>query len=439
MFRRARQAIHRGSRQSWRLGLAASILLVLFLGSGACTRLLSDEGLTGGTLDAGSDAGLDAEDADASQDVDADIVNEAGEDVAVDGDGATASCDPCSSPDLVRMPCRPEVQDSPSGEPIVYAVRSMRLGMSKGDADDWENLGLDRDCMNTTALGEPTPCILPKPENGKDGLGGRDNSMGRNYGQLVRFMMNTGIIKSDIEVALNGDLERGFDGWTITLDDFNHTADDPQVTVIVRLSEGTTNETGEPEEALWDGADRWSVDPNSLSTTGDPLYLDDNAFVVDGKLVASMPAGVPFEVQADQGTLEFFLNELAMVAELSEDFMRVEQGAISGVWPLAVAIDQVTEFAMRFGLCPPNALLTTMLNSVGDGADIRTNLVPAPASACNGISFGMAFLAESAQLGPVAPPKPELPDLCADAGAGDAGTEDAADGDAGLDDAGDSD
>ena len=423
MFRRSQADHPHGSRRFGRYCLTGSILFALFLGSSACTRILTADGLTGGELDASSS--YEAGDAHFGEDAAGDGGEDAYEevDVADVGDGATPTCDPsCTTPDLVRLPCRPDVPDSESGDPIVYAVRTMRLGMAKTGVDDWMNLGLDRDCMSTTALGQPTQCVLPRPENGKDGLGGRDNSVGRNFGGLLRLMMNLGTIKSDIEPALNGDLNLGYDGWTITLEDFNHTPDDPRVTVIVRLSEGTTDELGERVEARWDGTDLWSIDPNSLSISGDPLYLDDNAFVTGRKLVARMPSGIPFEAQVDEGNVEFFINELAMVAELSEDYTQVEQGTVSGVWPLAIAVDQATEFGMRFGLCPPNPLLTTILDTIGQGADIRGDLVPAPESNCNGLSFGMAFSAEAARIGPIAPPKPEQPALCADAGTGDGGT-----------------
>lgn len=390
---------------------AISTACALVVASLACSALLTVDEFQGGANDAGAQP--DARDATSQPDAFDSPVSET-EDDASDVTGPT--CDPCQDPSLLRLPCRPTVDDLPSGEDLVFAARTMRLGFSLSAPEDWQVLGLDRDCLQTEATGQPTGCVLLVPQRGRDGLQGRDNSFGSNVGQLIRLLHSLGIMSSDIEAAVNRDIERGDDGWTIGLQDFNHTRDDPQVTVVIRLSEGTTTESGEKVAATWDSTDRWSIDPASHTAYGEPVYVDDNAYVVDGELVAKMPKGVPFDVQVDQGKLSVYVTEVVMRSRLSDDFTRIEHGVVSAVWPLAIAIDQTLDFAMRFGLCPPNPVLDTIKTTVEQAADIRIDLLAAPALPCNAMSFGMVFTADKALLGPVAPAQPEQPSTCVDAG-----------------------
>jgi hypothetical protein len=389
---------------------AISTACGLVVASLACSALLTVDEFQGGATDAGADR------ADATSESDAPDASDGDQEVDVASDVPMQTCDPCQDTSLVRLPCRPAVDDLPSGEDLVFAARTMRLGFSLTAPEDWQNLGLDRDCLHTEATGKPTGCVLSVPQNGRDGLQGRDNSFGLNVGQLMRLLNSLGITASDLEEAVNGDIGRGDDGWTVGLQDFNHTRNDPQVTVVIRLSEGTTTDSGEKVAAKWDSTDRWSIDPASHTAYGEPVYLDDNAYVVDGELVAKMPKGLPFDVQVDQGKLSVYVTEVVMRSRLSDDFTRIEQGVVSAVWPQAVAMDQTLEFAMRFGLCPPNPILETIKTTVKQAADIRIDLLPAPALPCNAISFGMMFTADKALLGPVAPAQAEQPPACADAG-----------------------
>jgi len=389
----------------------------------SCTQLLKDDGLTGGRADAGSMQDSGTPDTDTPE-----------TDAPVDGDGNEApdgtedvspSCDPCQDPTLVRLPCRPDVADEQSGEPIVFAARTMRLGFSWDARDDWQNLGLDRDCLATTATGQPTSCKLTRPESGKDGLAGRDNSVGLNFGELAQFMKVAGLIETDVEKAVNADMERGHDGWTLTLEEYHGGSADPQVKVAFRLSDGAQGEDGGWKQAQWDGTDAWSYEPNSVTGSDDaPKYVDDNAFVVDDVLVAKLPAGMPFEVQTEKGPLTMHIVQLVVAARLSTDRQRIEDGMVSAVWPMTVARDQVVEFAMKYGLCPPDPRLALLLAQFEQASDIRIDLLPAPEVPCNGISFGMAFTAHVATLGTKTAPRPDQPNACGDAGA-DSGLSDA--------------
>ena len=393
----------------------ACLPMLAFVAGLGCNTILGFESEyhTEAGVGAGGDSGSDVLDSD----VDA-------SDTSADGAGGSAgqdgeaSCDPCQDPSLERLPCRPQGEDISSGAPVLFAARTMRLGFAWDSPDDWLALGLDRDCLNTNAVGEPSSCVLRVAENGADGLAGRDNGFGKTMGAVGRFLKTWGYLDTDLEVAVNQDMEKGFSGWTLTLDDFNQTADDPQVTLVLRLSEGTTDAAGaEWIPAEWDGSDLWSIDPESLSAIGDPLYLDDNAFVVDNVLVAKMPQGVPFRVQTEKGGLTVNMNEVVIKARMSDDHMRIVEGAVSGLWPLSVAVNQIASYAETFGLCAPNPLVPLLQKSVEEATDIRGDLVPAPALECNAVSFGMAFTAEAALLGPTAPVVPDVPGPCADAGA----------------------
>jgi hypothetical protein len=370
--------------------------------------LLKDDGLTGGRADAGSDTNTPETDA---------PVDGNGNDVPDGTEDVTPSCDPCQDPTLVRLPCRPDVADEESAEPILYAARTMRLGFSWDARDDWQNLGMDRDCLATTATGTPTSCKLSRAESGKDGLSGRDNSVGLNFGELAQFMKVAGLIEKDVEKAVNADMESGHSGWMLSVENYHGGPNDPLVTVTTRMANGTQGEDETWKPAQWDGTDVWSYEASSVTGSNDtPRYVDDNAYVVDDVLVAKLPEGMPFMAETGKGVLSMHVIQLVLTARLSGDRTRIEEGVVSAVWPMTVARDQMVQFAMRYGLCPPDPRLALLVNQFEQAPDIRIDLLPAPELPCNGISFGMIFTAHVAKLGSKSKEQPIPPDACEDAG-----------------------
>lgn len=414
-------------RRALRRNLAAcglGGLLAAVAGSIACTQLLTEDGLTGGVVDAGIERDAPSGDGPVESDA-ADTAD----------DAPVVACDPCSDPSLARLPCPPATGDSESVPQIVFATRSMRMGLSWEEPDDWENLGFDRDCLSTQASGEPASCKAANAKNTEDGLQGRDNSFGRNLASMIPLAKSW--LDFDIEAAMNDDMERGWDGWLIAVDGYNGTRNDPRVRVALYLSDGTpASADGGPTKPVWDGTDEWSYEPECVFGEDDaPLYVDDKAYVVDGWLVARYPGGAPFNVQTERGTISIFVVQVVLAARLSDDLTSIEEGMVSGVWRKSLAEVQIEEFAMRFGLCPPDDRLQALLALFELMPDIRDDLEPAPDLECDAISFGMGFTSHAAMLGRKADPKPSLPSLCTDAGA-DAGV-DAGDADPGDADAGD--
>lgn len=338
-----------------------------------------------------------------------------------DADAATGPCDPaCTDPDLIRPPCPPNVPDPTSlPDSLVFAMHTVRGGMTKAAMDDWKTIGLDLDCLFTKKTGSPTMCKSTASDLSviEDGEQGRDNSFGKNLGGAIRLMELFGIIDTDVEVAWNQGLADGSNGLLFKIDDYGGGADDPQVTISVYPSTGVYDEAGVTElTANWDGNDFWTVDRNSTTPLGTAKYLDDAAFVAGYKVVGHLPEGLPLKFNASGGVLELALTRSTFVLEMSPDRQHVVSAVLGGVWYTSSAISALDDYASQTGVCPDQPQYAAARNILANSSDIRVDLKPAPNLDCNGMSIGLAFTADPAKIGAVLDAPPTQPSQCGDAG-----------------------
>jgi hypothetical protein len=334
------------------------------------------------------------------------------------------ACDTCKDMSLVRPPCPPTVPDPASPpDPLVLAVRSMRLGMNNKNTEDWKDLGIDFDCIATPASGSPAPCARVQGTPSatvEDGHAGRDNSFGRNIGGLVCLLESWNLLKN-VEETGNADLESGSAGLLLIVEGFGGGRDDPLVRVGIVQSDGTRDAAGANQtKALWDGNDLWSRVKTGLDANGNPTYFDDAAYVTGGVVVAHLPDGLPIRFETSSGTLEMLLNKSVLMFTLSADNQKATEGVVAGVWHTQGAMSAFDSYAAQSGICPSNPNYKVAREALSKSSDIRLDLKPMPALECNAMSLGLGFTAQRAKLGAIVEAPPKKPDLCGDAGA-DAG------------------
>jgi hypothetical protein len=179
---------------------------------------------------------------------------------------------------------------------VVFALHEVALMGDGGDAalDETAARGLDIDNV----------CTCPGPESCKplatrthcDDGNGRDNALAALFAQFstVTDLFNT--------AGLNASIQIGRYNLLIRIVHYNGGQNDKSVTAVVYVSDGTEGvelDGGSPSTPKFDGTDVWTVDPGSLlggtSLVGQscannaacvPLYVDENAFVSGGTLVA---------------------------------------------------------------------------------------------------------------------------------------------------------
>lgn len=408
---------------AWIIGTATAALTV------ACSvydaSLLKYSTDTDAAADATHDV-VSEPDATAAEDVDPappDVVEEA----LADAEAEAAACDPCAEQGLVRPPCAPTGSDPATElDPIVYAVHTLRVGLSPKKPDDWRTIGLDMDCLLTGVGGTPSMCVGSGSSAAvlEDGLLGRDNSFGRNVGGMIRLLSQVGALPYDLEEIWNYYFSTGRQGMLFEVRHYSGEADDPRVWLALYASAGTRDPiTHAAVTPKWDGTDEWSILQTSLAPGNQPLFVDDSAYVSGNVLVAHMPEGLPLTFTADGSLFEMALARSVLALELSADRQRVTLGTVNGTWYRTQALAAVDAYMAQAGLCSDNPIYVQGKKVIENAADIRADLQAAPQLPCNAVSVGIELSADRATLGQAEAPPPPKPSQCGDAGAADAGAD----------------
>ena len=371
------------------------------------------------SADVVADTGTDGPVLDAEADVDA----EASEDAKETG---IVACDPCTDPGLLRPVCPPDMADPPAEvEPMVFAMRTVRAAMTKTASTDWQNIGLDLDCLNTQATGDPIMCKRTgsDPSVVEDGLLGRDNSFGRNLCGVIRLLELFNLITYDVEQSWNEGLALGKSGMLLELRRYSGEPNDPQVLLALYMSHGTRNAENTADlHANWDGNDLWSRSTTSLTLNDQPAFLDDAAYVTNGTIVAHLPEGVPLVLTSNQAALSMALTKSVVSLTMSPDHTKITNGVLAGAWYTTAALSALDGYAAQSGICQNRPEYAAARNVIATSSDVRADLKSAPTLDCNAMSMGLSFTAERAKLGGVVAPPPPVATPCDDAGV-DAGAD----------------
>jgi hypothetical protein len=204
---------------------------------------------------------------------------------------------------------------------------------------------------------------------------------------------------------LDAQAEQG--AWTLILRvrNYNGTANDGQVRAAIYLSPGTSS------PPAWNGADTWSIADTSLTdmTTVDSPVTEDTVAYVSGQILVAHFASVPLVFDSPSVHLAVDLRGVTLMATLEPPDAggwRLTQGTIAGKWTIADLFTDLS--ALRVGgaaVCTDAKDYTQIKHAFCGAADIA--LQTGAQSACDSLSFGMAFEAWPAKLGaPVTVPPP---------------------------------
>jgi hypothetical protein len=304
--------------------------------------------------------------------------------------GGGASCVPATYP-----PPPPATATGGALE-IVAAVRTIDMG-------ETTPVGLDLD-GRCTCHPDPGSCLVAGSPPCDTEQGGIDSASARIFEQLS-FYTSGGIGTG----SFTDGAESG--SWSLVLRvlDYNGMPDDADVRFRIYTSQGTA------VDPLWDGSDAFGIDETSLvdgaTSVDQARYLDDNAYVSGGVLVASLPQSAIKFVGSD-ATIPVNLVAGFLVAKIVETpfGFGFEEGVLAARWPVSDVFDALSKYRddELTPLCTDNFIYGSVHDIFCENRDIFSG-VATPTTECDSISMGIGFTADPVVLGPIQPPAGESP------------------------------
>lgn len=343
------------------------------------------------------------------------------------GDGAAATepppdpTDPCNH---AREPSAPSKQDDQRSLKLTFATDDMRFDTGRDpDSGLSKPKGLDLDDTCSCGVADAAPsCEAPlgtAPKCDKDDQG-RDNVAG-DLLQVALGSLQT-VIGPD---AIYANIHKGFYAVLVNVTAWNGTPNDDQVGVSLLMSPGVDNPKDDFANLIppkFDGNDVWKVEPGSIHDGNlklgkscedirilcEPIALDVNGYVRDGKLVAHFDT-VPFSFGPDSSRIVIPFNSATLLATISgtEPSFRLD-GELVGRWPSesilqAVASASITNSdGTTVAVCNQPSLYATFRTQVCLSADLAaTRKDDKKGKRCTTLSQSLRFTAIAAHLGPV--------------------------------------
>lgn len=285
---------------------------------------------------------------------------------------------------------------------LVFALEEIAVGVPD-DAGARVTSGFDLDGV-CTCPGPPS-CVRPAGvKDGCDNDGGVD-SVGTDL--LAAFVK-----LADLDFETNRRISEGERGLLFRLRFYNGGLDDAEVEAALFLTSGTEllSVGGNPKPPLRDGTDRWTVDPECLyGKTGPPyvpLYVDQNAYVANGTLVARLD--FPLKVSDLAMKLSGGIATARLVRQGAS--YRLDDGRVVGRWAtkeLLTALDAIRDPFGDGGICGQSELYKQLKKDVCASVDIAAAPALDTTSApCDALSMTVLFTAGPAQLGALLPREP---------------------------------
>lgn len=311
------------------------------------------------------------------------------------------------APACIRATFPPAPEGAPEGADVSFAVavRSIDMGeTSKALA----GLDLDKTC---TCQGEGPSCTYPvsATANHCDSEGGRDNSLAQVFAAILKFA-GMGNFSSEY---FSGRAEKGYWSLILRVFEYNGGPDDGQVSVA--LYPTYYDDTFQSDDPNWDGKDIWSLSVDALEDGASadlPRFVDKNAYVAGGVVVASLPEAV-IALSGESGNLGIKLTAGTVMGRIEEGptGRRLRDAVIAGRWRTADIFKAASSFQVSgASLCKDGGFgYTTFKSLICSHIDIASSLGTA-ATMCDSLSFGMSFQTEPAIMGmpftPAPPPDP---------------------------------
>jgi hypothetical protein len=330
-------------------------------------------------------------------------------------------------------PAAPTSTD-PGNDDLDFVVVARTINFGEVDLSQGPTVGYDLD-GRCTCQGEDPSCIEPDwaAADHCDGPSGRDNA-------IAQLFHDLGAVDKDFTSAhYTASAEDGDDSFLFRVRDYNGQPNDDQVTVSMHPTEGTDDDPCNPPNAApaWDGTDLWAINAASLNVpqggaggTGgaagaggvggaggqsvscglnghdidDPRYLDDNAYVTDGVLVASLPE-VALEFTSGDDNLPVQLKAGFITGRLEQESSQwyLRDGLVVGRWTLAEFFKLIGSITnQQEPICTDSSVYPLLKNALCQYPDITSELT-GPTAPCDTLSFAVAIEAHPGQIGSVLP------------------------------------
>lgn len=365
-----------------------------------------------------------------------------------------------------------------TGGDFFVAMRTVSFGdpsAVKAGLPAYQSIGFDLDnlCSDDIVTG-PWSCKEPSWANAdhKDGIDGRDDAVGALVTAIQTYLPSFG------SASYNQLIADGHTSILVRIQGYNGQPDDAQVRASLFIAapyDSIDPGAGTPK---WDGTDTWPIASDSLTDDANgnidkARYVDENAYVSGGKLVASLThAGLRLSAGllgpgANSGDINmnlvgaFLSGDLVQVQTSLGTQWQVDHVMLAGRWPADDIVQQMSQFpnpndGLKSPLCMDSAPYGFFRDLVCAFTDIYSS-IGTPSVPCDSLSFGIYLETTPALPGdiytilPAAPrcadavdpkhdscagPHPSLTDAgpdASDAGAGDSGGDSGATDDAAAD------
>lgn len=351
-----------------------------------------DGGPDGGPRDGG---GRDGGDGDAG-DVDA-------------GDGGDVDAGPTTCGR--GIPARPTT-GSGEGPEVVFAFKDPIVDQTSDPL--WHELGfnLDGEC---TEVGITDFLCAPEGATGPplDGPEGVDNIVGqRIFPQIIMF-------DPDFQTGSASGMARG-DTFLVRIRGWNGEANDARVEAT--FAQGADRASFRRVDGMttpqWDGQDEFDVSRENFSAGNPtrPIIIDDDAYVVNNRLVFSLPDRenilLPFQ---GPNNLIIRLSGAWLTGVITEPdpdgnpgFLTMENTVLTGRW----SADDISDAVGEIGICASTPERISFESLVANQVDIRGDLSTSGGLRCTALSLAVGFTGYAAIWGDVVPPPADPPDPC---------------------------
>jgi hypothetical protein len=329
-------------------------------------------------------------------------VQKAGQDGGKPASGSTG----CDAP---RYPSRPNVGTSDtSGPDIVVSTYTLTWGdIQSPNVLPVDQLGFNLDGVCTTASASSSCVVPPYARWPIDGVSGIDNSSGR---LLTTLAPNT------LPLTKGDDLEEraGVRTYILRVRGYSGEPDDANVELAFFSAAGTVADGGIAPNDGGPGT-QWFVG-SKWGSPEHPTYVDNNAYVTDGKLVATFDALLLGEPKPAKITGYATVNGVKLVADIAQKngAFTITHIVLGGRWPMEAILEQTSVFYFknRSRRCsPPGASEKGYVDALRNAcsyADVNA-LGGGPATSCDGLSFGAEFSAVPAAIIGVVETPEDLP------------------------------
>jgi hypothetical protein len=311
-------------------------------------------------------------------------------------DGACLQATPNSDVDATsaaicsprRWPERPATPDLAPEPTRAYALTALQFAANEADGgvSDYD---LNQRCVCPGGVRGQGTCAREAGVFCDDPRTGADNQLAALFRNFTKFDDQASFLR-DTEVIAS--IASGNFNLLVRIDDYNGTADDPQVTVALYNALRVDRDGGAPMDGSTEAGppiptfapdERWVVERKSLKPAPSvaPLFFDSNAYVANGVLVALFPE---FELGAMLkriGRFRFRSTDVRVILTLPGDRTKPARGSLTG----RISTREVLQIGGRVGWCP-GGLEFVPLVDICRTADLNSQGDDKGAAPCDAIS-----------------------------------------------------